>query len=232
MTDPLKLMELHVEALFRLDASGRLVSVNEPGGGPAPRFFLGRTPDGPVWRVRQDIRPEVAAELGALVGAEAVGPDPAPEPAGAKAYRDVLSRDEAVRGTWSGPAYRFPPMPAGAGGTVRVTTANASLLAARLEDWMADVRAGSPMVVAVDEGSAVSLCCSVRMTDRAHEAGVETHPDFRGQGLAGRVVAAWAEWVRESGRTPLYSTSWDNAASRRVARKLGLVQYGSDFHIT
>jgi hypothetical protein len=31
---------------------------------------------------------------------------------------------------------------------------------------------------------------------------------------------------------PLYSTSWQNQASLALARKLGLIQYGADLHIT
>jgi hypothetical protein len=38
--------------------------------------------------------------------------------------------------------------------------------------------------------------------------------------------------VRELGRMPLYSTSWDNTASRALARSLGLVQYGATLQLT
>ena len=31
--------------------------------------------------------------------------------------------------------------------------------------------------------------------------------------------------------TPLYSTSWDNEASRAVARRLGLLLIGEDWHL-
>jgi predicted GNAT family acetyltransferase len=88
------------------------------------------------------------------------------------------------------------------------------------------------MAAVVVGGRAVSVCGSVRISDRADEAGVETHPDFRGRGHALAAVWAWAQAVRNSGRVPLYSTSWSNMQSRRVAEKLGLVQYGTVVHVT
>jgi hypothetical protein len=45
-------------------------------------------------------------------------------------------------------------------------------------------------------------------------------------------VTAWAGALRRAGVIPLYSTSWDNAASRGVARGLGLAMYAEDFHLT
>ncbi|MFN2563496.1 MAG: hypothetical protein ABR499_00625 [Gemmatimonadaceae bacterium] len=40
------LMDLHLAALFTHDADGHLVRVNKPNGGPARRFFVGRTRGG------------------------------------------------------------------------------------------------------------------------------------------------------------------------------------------
>ena len=48
-------MRLHIEALFTHDANGDMVRVNEPNGGVAPRFFLGRTAEGVALRFRHDV---------------------------------------------------------------------------------------------------------------------------------------------------------------------------------
>ena len=62
---------------------------------------------------------------------------------------------------------------------------------------------------------------SSRLTPVAAEAGAYTVEDFRGRGYVGLAVSAWANRLLASGRVPIYSTSWDNAASQGVARKLG-----------
>ena len=63
-------------------------------------------------------------------------------------------------------------------------------------------------------------------------AGVETVEAYRGRGYARAVTAVWAAALRSEGRLPLYSTSWDNVASQRVAGALGAVQYAVDFSLT
>jgi predicted GNAT family acetyltransferase len=113
-----------------------------------------------------------------------------------------------------------------------VTPDNATVLSPYLEDWSNDVASGVPMTAVLQDGKAVSVCGSVRTTPQAHEAGVETHPDFRGHGYGARVVAAWAKAVHEMARVPLYSTSWENEPSRALPKKVGLMQYGVDLHFT
>ena len=99
--------------------------------------------------------------------------------------------------------------------------------------WLADeLTVRDPVMAVVVDGMAVSVCFSARSTSAAAEAGVETLPEHRGRRYAGAVTAAWADAVRRQGRIPLYSTSWPNKASRRVAARLGLIQYATDFHIT
>ena len=50
-----EMMRIQAEALFTHDLNGRLSRVNEPNGARAPRFFLGRTAQGRVWRFRDDL---------------------------------------------------------------------------------------------------------------------------------------------------------------------------------
>ena len=114
---------------------------------------------------------------------------------------------------------------------VPVTTANDDLVRPVFPVLADDVHWRQPCLAIIADGRLASLCYSSRNTPVAAEAGVDTLEEFRGRGYAPAVVAAWARAVRAEGRIPLYSTSWDNLASRSVARKLGLVLYGADFSI-
>ncbi len=230
------LMRLHVEALFTHDARGRLLRVNEPGGAPAPRVFLGRTAEGSEWRVRHDLDDALARELAALCreverGGGALRP-----------AADVAARVEAalaragpetpVERRWEGPAYDFPRALPAAPDTAVVTPERAALLRPHLAPWLEDVERGALVVAALAGGEAVAVCATVRATPAAVEAGVETAPAFRRRGHGARAVAAWARLVRDAGLVPLYSTSWENAASRALARALGLRPFGADLHVT
>ena len=225
------LMRLHVEALFTRDDAGRLLMVNEPGGAPAPRFFFGRTAEGNACWFRHDVDAALVDELSALCASQPSGNVEAGVDSAAP-FIACLSRAESVHKMEAGPAFHFPSDLPGHESAIRVTTDNAAVLSPYLKDWLGDVSACAPMVVVLEGGKAVSLCGSVRVTPQAHEAGVETHRDFRGRGHAARVVTAWARAVREMDRIPLYSTSWENQSSRSLARKLGLIQFGADLHIT
>ena len=133
---------------------------------------------------------------------------------------------------YRGPAFRFPDRPsAGAGVRELLRDPGSSQTAPELA-WIREVRPFQlPLAVARNpSGEVVSVCHSARATARAAEAGVETAAGYRGRGLAGDVVLAWAAAVLAEGRLPLYSTQWCNHASRAVARKLGLIMYAEDYH--
>jgi GNAT acetyltransferase-like protein len=227
-----ELMGTHVEALFTHDAAGDLVRVNEPDGAPAPRFFLGRTMDGAVRRFRYDVGHDLRRELEAASEHDVLPGYVLDSPPRPSRCEDILARSAPVERTWAGPAFCFPPELPTTIGTVLVTEENAQLLHPLLEPWIPDVRTGQPMFALLVDGQSVAVCCSVRRTSMAHEAGVETARCYRGRGYAARVVSAWARAVRDMGRVPLYSTSWQNASSRAVARKLALICFGNDLHIT
>ncbi|HEX5436683.1 MAG TPA: GNAT family N-acetyltransferase [Gemmatimonadaceae bacterium] len=227
-----ELMQSHIEALFTHDAAGDLLRVNEPDGASAPRFFLGRTPHGAVLRYRHDVDHGSRAMLEAAARDDLRVARVFDAPLDPSRYADVLARSATVQRVEAGPAFCCPlELPAGPE-TTRVTETNAHILQAHLPEWISVVPCWQPMFALTVDGQAVSLCCSVRLTARAHEAGVETAPDYRGRGYVGYVVAAWARAVRAQHRVPLYSTSWTNEASRAVARKLGLFLFGSDLHLT
>lgn len=228
----LELMQYHVEAEFAHDAHGCLLRVNDGGAAPAPRFFLGRTAEGDLLRFRHDLGQDARRALEAAVESLTrpgqsfdVPIDPAP-------YQEILARLAPVERTWTGPAFSFPNELPMAAGVARISEANAHVLHPFFEEWLLDVRLCQPMFALTVDGQAASLCCSVRQTSMAHEAGIETAAPFRGRGYAARVAVAWARAVNDAGRVPLYSTSWTNEASRAVARRLALTLFGNDLHIS
>ena len=230
----LELLGIQVEALFTHDRDGRIHHVNEPDGDAAPRFFFGRTRVGNLWRLRHDVAPETARRLEDLAVGERVDDDLRADPLELHAILAALREDAEVRSVESGPAYRFPSAHAAPVGVTRLTRRDLHLLRRFVSDLGAVARhfaARDPHIAVVEDGAAVSICYSARLTERAAEAGVETLDGYRGRGYAARVVAAWAHAVRATGRIPLYSTSWDNVASQAVARKLGLIQYAADLSV-
>ena len=223
---------MHVEALFTHDERLRIVSVNQPNGGVAPRFFLGRTIAGNLWRFRTDLPGDLAIELKKLCRGEPEMNDLSRTPEVHEEYIRLLEAHTPIKQVLSGPAYWFSTQDVPRVRPVEISQANADLLRGGFEDLLRDVPHRRPFMAMVEDGQAVSVCASVRITDAAHEAGVETLPAYRQKGHATNVVAVWANAVRKISAIPLYSASWDNTASRNVAARLGLSMFGVDFSIT
>ena len=227
-----ELMAMRVQALFTHDAHSRLLLVNEPGGrAPAPRLFLGRTRAGNLWRFRADLPEILIEELEALCVDEPVGQAFHRPPRHVAAYVRLLETHAPVHTLGMGPAYRFTAHPEPSRPLLALTATDAEKLRGDFEALIAELPCWQPFLALVEEGRAVSVCRSVRITPAAHEAGVETLPDFRGKGYAQDVVAGWARVVQSLGAIPFYSTSWENTASQAVAKKLHLVPYGADLHV-
>jgi hypothetical protein len=235
MYNDIQLMDLHIRTCFTYDEHLRLVGVNEPGGtgSPAPRLFLGRTTDGNVWRFGANVADDICRELDVLCSREprlqATGPA---LPAHIDRYVELLGRVAGDPEVESGFAYHFRHIGDPGEGIEPVTEQNAHLLAGGFEKLLDELSDWQPFVALIAEQRAVSVCRSVRISVEAHEAGVETLAEHRGNGYAERVVSAWARRVQEMDALPLYSTSLQNRASQAVARKLGLRCYGHFLHIS
>jgi GNAT acetyltransferase len=229
-----RLMEIQADTLYTRDPSGCIHRVREPYGGPAPRFFFGRTQQGNIWRFRYDLPERVRDSLERLASDEPVIQDLRAAPQNLAAFVTALGDDPANPHPDSGPAYRFPDVVAPAANATRVAPANVHLIEEMGPDWASfgvELPEREPCWAVVQDGRVVSVCFSARLGDDAAEAGVETLAPYRGRGLACSVVSAWARAVQAMGLIPLYSTSWDNVASQGVARKLGLIQYGVDLSL-
>ena len=234
----LQLIEIQVSALFVCDVDGRLRYIREPGYAeaeldPAPRFFMGRTLQGNLWRFRHDLPDDIVRDLEQLCRAEPVAVNLADPPSNTEAIRALLNAHAPITAEWRGPAYRIPDGVHAPTEAVLISEANAHLLEANFP-WTLTEPGGfriGPLAATIVENQAVSICHCARLTAQAAEAGVETAEAARGQGYASAAVAAWASAVRQRDILTLYSTSWENAASQGVARKLGMLRYGDDWSI-
>jgi RimJ/RimL family protein N-acetyltransferase len=224
----LDLIGIQAATLFTHDENGRIRETNEPGPTRAPRFFLGRTKGGNIWRFRDDLPDDLIRRLEALASSEPASANLKDAPIYEQQFREVLQAHSEIRKTDAGPAYRFPDLTPCAPGTVVIHPDNLGLVADGFPWLISELTACQPCVAVVEQGAAVSVCWSSRVGSQAAEAGVETLEGFRGRGYATSAAAGWGAAVRGLGRLPLYSTSWENAASQGVARKLGLVLYGVD----
>jgi hypothetical protein len=223
---------LHVDALFRTTPAGALLETNEPSPATAPRVFVARTSQGVVCRVRHDVPAPLAATLRRIAAALPLLPARRAE---VTAYDDLRAAVEAagpVERHWHGPAYCFVAASRPLDPDVVEIAAGHSALVGDFECFHQDLPAMAPFFGIIRAGAVVSGCFSARITPAAAEAGVMTDVAHRGRGLAAAAVNAWRLAIARSGRTPLYSTSYDNLSSQAVTRRLGMAQYAETFSLT
>lgn len=228
------LLPQHADVLFDVDAHGRLVRLNEPGDEPPPRLFLARgRRTQRIW-FRTDV-PAATAEACRRIARGLPRWDGQPS-SGAiyDGLRAVLAGDEPITEERCGPAYRFGEhvdLHVDAEVTV-IDEGSAHLLEPHFPYTRSVLAARGPVAGVIIDGRVVAACFSARRRPTAAEAGVATEEPYRGRGLAPLVVSAWRELVERAGGQPLYSTSWDNVASRAVAAKLRLIEYAETFSLT
>lgn len=223
MLSDLELMKYHVNVLFKNDECNRMTVVNESPYDVAPRIFVGGTRLGNVIRysdtlgeslvrrLERVIDTDTGVDLGGIIG--------------------VLSTDRLVSSFWTGPAFVFPDMRDRSGRAIRITESNKKCLKQYFPSIFNEFEHKQPCFAMIENGIAISVCCSARQTSEAAEASLATLGNYRGRAYAVDVSYAWAAELQNQGRIALYSTSWNNFASQSVARKLHLVQYGTDIHM-
>jgi len=86
------------------------------------------------------------------------------------------------------------------------------------------IRRGASYAIVIN-GRQISRAWSERDDEYAAELAVETQREYRQRGYARQVAAAWAADVLDSGRVAFYSHRTVNAASKALARSLGVVPY-------
>lgn len=224
------LMQLHADVLFTYDPHGQMQQANEPwpDRGPAPLFFLGLPITGtPVCRYRYDVPDALVQTLETLAATTPATGIPAYPPQQVAQYQHLLQSDK-----WeAGPSFLVPETFTVATPGIPLTAEHTTMLGPELAWLGPELDYVQPCAAVIADGQVASVCRSVRITAAAHEAGIETLPAFRGKGYAAAALAGWAAMVRKTGALPLYSTSWSNHASRSVARKAGLLCYGSTLTI-
>jgi len=225
--DEARLLDQHADVLFRMDTDGKLAGLNEPGDDPPPRLFLARDETTHRLWFRADVG-EATIDACRAIARELPPWDLQRPPRSLYApLREAIDREGPIVDETNGPAYRFGQqvdLPNHAPATV-IDEASAHLLESNFPYTRSILAFRSPVVGVVVDGSVVSACYCARKRPGACEAGVDTMEPYRGNGFAALVVWVWRDAVENEGRQPLYSTSWDNLASRAIAAKLRLIPY-------
>ena len=171
-----------------------------PLPGRDPLLMLAhRHRDGYVFNYRQQMPPALRAQIDAL------GP------------RRAFDDDSAVQAILAGYA-RCTRLVEGVGGYFAETPMP--------DEFPGVIQEGDSYQIEVD-GQAVSRAWTGFESDEAAELVVEALPDFRRQGYARQVAAAWAAGVMQDGRVAFYSYLADNEGSAALARSLGVVEYAT-----
>ncbi len=84
---------------------------------------------------------------------------------------------------------------------------------------------------AVVEGGLVALAHTNALTAKHGDIGVATDESWRGKGFASACGNIVARLIRERGRIPVWSAGEDNAASLRIAAKLGFLEVSRRYYL-
>ncbi len=74
--------------------------------------------------------------------------------------------------------------------------------------------------------------CMPYMSDAVQEIGINTIEDYRGRGYATDACVLCAQEIVKSGKCPQWSTSAENVASQKLARKVGFIKFADVLTVT
>ena len=238
------LLALQAATMFVLSPAGRILRLNSPDEVAPPLMYLAGGKDGWIARLRHDVDDATAAAIETLASQEPPVTAPGASPRYAERYRELLGLHEPLTDRNFGPIHLLPHGTAwkSDAATVAQGTAEGRALLARLaKDGMPPslVEAGftspadfwEPWCVALSGGEIASIAFAARLGPSAADVGVHTMRDFRGQGFAAAVTAAWSALPMLKERTMFYSTHRDNLSSQRVIARLGLPFLGESMRI-
>jgi RimJ/RimL family protein N-acetyltransferase len=227
----LDLLRIEVDTIWARDDRGRLSLDPRPGQAAQPYLVIACGREGRVVGVGAAVPDGLANELSAAAELGAMPEDLSQPPEAVAACEALLRSEMGAVARSSGPAYFVPPETRFEA-TQRIVRAGDEVAASFTppaeanwtdEEWRALVSGElGPFAFGIVDETVTSICHCSRIRAPSAEAGVWTHPAFRGRGLAASVTAAWARLVQDSGRIAFYSTSAENRSSQRVAARLGL----------
>jgi GNAT acetyltransferase len=221
----IELMKIQAETLYVLDIKNRIIRINESYQAHSPAVFFGKTKECMVTYFHHEL-PESIIEEVIENTAESID---------IMNLCRIIEKYKMVKEIYIGPAYKFNHVDCSsdlANGVIVINESNRHLLMNHFPILMNELEERTPAVGYLLNNEIVSVCCCARKSPKAAEASLKTIEGYRGKGYAQQVVLEWSKEVTKLSLIPLYSTSWDNLSSQKVAQKLDLVQYGMDFSIS
>jgi hypothetical protein len=221
-----KLLEMHIEALFTLDGQSKLVSINEPWDKtkPAPRLYLGKTFDGSIiYKYGYNISFEIIKKLEYYLEKESIL-EKNYEIKYLDEYINILgSKDYSQEICF----YYNDEINESLDHYKKINSENINKINLKYFEWLKEeIKYCQPCCAIIEKNQIVSICRSVRITENAHEAGIETINEYKGKGLAVKILREWANEVQKIGCIALYSTNKENKSSQKVAEKALLNNFG------
>jgi hypothetical protein len=240
--DDLRLLEVDIDTLFVMSATGRIMRENDPERSAGPRVCFFAYPAGNLVRIRYDIDDRIAEKILEVAARQLPWRDLHSMSGYATPIVELLAaQPESIS---SALIYRLPNHLSyeHSATIVRGDSPDGHALLARLEergmpDYMRDAGFKSvedfwqPWCVALEGNEIASMCYAARLGDKGAEVGVFTFPNYRSRGLAAAVTASWTSMPALKARALFYSTRTSNLSSQSVAARLGLRLIGLSFRI-